>query len=362
MKRPADNLTVANSGARGTGRIGRGALSLPSGRIVSWRKPVAALLAVAMAAAGGSAANAAAPPSEHPVAAFQQREAYLYAIGYRLALANVAFCQLQQHSIGVLLHDAQAYPDPVVVRAVLGLTDDIGVQAVAPQSPAAKAGVAANATLVSINGARLWDSENEKGEGWERAARLNRALGSPLPVQLAWKTPDGRSGDTSIQPIPVCASDFELKAENDTAIADGKRVLVGAEFPAFAYGEDELAAAVAHEMAHNLLGHIDFLDRAGRKRDLVRLSERDADRLMPWLLANAGYDPAAATRFMRRWGPRHAGGIFRKRTHDGWDERVDLIDAEVKAINRLRGDQGHAPVDWSVLFTPLLDVTAAQQP
>ena len=362
MNRSADKLTVENSGAHGTGRKGHGALSQSSGRLVDWRKRIAMPLAVAMAAAGGLAANAAPAPREHPVAAFQQREAYLYAVGYRLALANVAFCRLQQYSIGLLLRDAQAYPDPDGVRAVLGLTDDISVQAVAPQSPAAKAGIAANATLVSINGAKLWDSEEESGEGWERAARLNRALGSALPVQLAWKMPDGSSGDESVQPISVCASDFELKAENDTAVADGKRVLVGAEFPAFAYQEDELAAAVAHEMAHNLFGHIDFLDRAGRKRDLVRLSERDADRLMPWLLANAGYDPAAASRFMRRWGPRHGGGIFRKRTHDGWDERVELIDTEVKAIHRLRGDERRAPVDWSVHFTPLLDVTATQQP
>jgi len=70
--------------------------------------------------------------------------------------------------------------------------------------------------------------------------------------------------------------------------------------------------------------------------------------LMPWLLANAGYDPAAATRFMKRWGPIHDGGIFRKRTHDGWDERVEFIEAERALIEELQQEEG---VDWRRHFT-----------
>ncbi len=80
----------------------------------------------------------------------------------------------------------------------------------------------------------------------------------------------------------------------------------------------------------------------------MRLTERDADRLMPWLLANAGYDPHAAARFMSRWGPRHGGGLLRKRTHDGWDERVEFIGAEIAVVERLMAEQGSA--DWSRHF------------
>ena len=78
------------------------------------------------------------------------------------------------------------------------------------------------------------------------------------------------------------------------------------------------------------------------------MTEREADRLMPWLLANAGYDPAAALRFMERWGPHHDGGIFRKRTHDGWDERADAIAAEVAIVSTEMAASGSA--DWRKLF------------
>ena len=70
--------------------------------------------------------------------------------------------------------------------------------------------------------------------------------------------------------------------------------------------------------------------------------------MIPWLLANAGYDPAAATRFMERWGPSHDGGIFRSRTHDGWDERAEFIAAEVAKIEaHLAAGQ---LADWKTLF------------
>ena len=42
----------------------------------------------------------------------------------------------------------------------------------------------------------------------------------------------------------------------------------------------------------------------------MRRTEREADRLMPWLLANAGYDPAAAARFWRQWGKKHDAGLL----------------------------------------------------
>ncbi len=96
------------------------------------------------------------------------------------------------------------------------------------------------------------------------------------------------------------------------------------------------------------MGHPYWLDQEGRNRTNVRLTEREADRLMPWLLTNAGYDPSAARRFMERWGPRHGGGLFRNRTHDGWDERAEFIDAEIVQIEQLRGEDGSA--NWREHF------------
>ena len=125
-------------------------------------------------------------------------------------------------------------------------------------------------------------------------------------------------------------------------------MIFGRSFPGFDYPEPEFAAAVAHEFAHNLLRHRRLLDQKGRSLGNVRLTEREADRLMPWLLANAGWEPAAALRFMERWGPRHDGGLFRNRNHEGWDERAEAITAEVARVEALMANEGKA--DWARHF------------
>ena len=125
-------------------------------------------------------------------------------------------------------------------------------------------------------------------------------------------------------------------------------MIFGEDFVGFTFPEEELAAVIAHELSHNLLAHRAWLDAHGRKRKHVRASEREADRLMPWLLANAGYEPEAALRFMERWGPNHSAGIFRARTHEGWDERAEHIAAEIKRVKSHRAPDGSA--DWKTHF------------
>ncbi|MEM8723912.1 MAG: hypothetical protein AAGE86_00175 [Pseudomonadota bacterium] len=135
--------------------------------------------------------------------------------------------------------------------------------------------------------------------------------------------------------------------------------MLGMNFPGFAYDEEIFAGAVAHELAHNLLGHRKWLEANGEGRRNVRRIEREADRLMPWLMANAGYDPEAAYRFMTTWGPKHDGGLFRARTHDGWDERAEFIAAEIPLIKELMEREGAA--DWSVHFTREIDPNAGEK-
>ena len=63
------------------------------------------------------------------------------------------------------------------------------------------------------------------------------------------------------------------------------------------------------------------------------------DRLMPWLLHNAGYDPAAAVRFMRTWGPKHGGWIFRK-AMDGKEKDMGKGDGWGASFRKVAGDRG----------------------
>lgn len=281
------------------------------------------------------------------LAALRAADHRLLAIGWRLVTGNAPYCEQTWPSVGLLMQDTAAFAEPAAVSAALGIEGPVAVQAVAPGSPAAAAGLAPGDEIVAIGDLPVSAIEAAPARDWRRLARLHEAIERALvrDGSVALTLRDGTVLD--LAGVPACRSRFEVIA-GKRAVADGRRVIVGRDFPAFGYDEEELAAVVAHELAHNLLAHRVWLDSRGRKRRDVRLSEREADRLIPWLLANAGYDPRAGVRFMQRWGPRHGGGLFRKRTHDGWDERVEAIEAEAALLDRLAAAPGAA--DWSRHF------------
>ena len=293
----------------------------------------------------------ASAQTESALQAFQNKEARLFEIGWRLARGNAPFCDVSRMAAGWLLHDASTYGDPAAVRTELSLHGDIGIQAVAEGSPAAQAGLRRNDTLRSVNEAMI-EHFPVSDPSWERLRDIRTAieteLGLSAPAIVGWQGAEGDLRGAELVPVAVCATQFELEPNSKRAVAEGSRVVIGDRFAGFAYDDDLLAAAVAHELAHNVLKHRKWLDENGRGRRNVRSTEKEADRLMPWLLANAGYDPASAVRFMQQWGPRHGSGLFRARSHDGWDERAAFIEAE---LPRIAAAMASGTADWSRAFT-----------
>lgn len=296
-----------------------------------------------------------APPIDYTaeraaIARYQDADQRLQDVGWTLAAANAAFCPKVVPSIGLQLQDMASYGAPDVARAALGLTRDFAVQTVARGSPAAATGdFARNREIVRLerfdpNG---WPAGTAMD--WQRLVWAHDHVEAMLTEHggIAIGFADG--AEARVQPVAVCATRFELMGEGRRAVADGSRVVIGIEFPAFAYPEEEVfAALVAHELAHNVLGHDAWLDRVGRKPRNVRRIEREADRLVPWLLANAGYDPAAGPAFMKRWGSQHDSGVRLRRRYDGWDERAERMAAEVPLVKARITAEGRA--DWATHF------------
>lgn len=307
-------------------------------------------------------ASAAKPPkpSEREetlalLAQFQERDQRLQNVGWRLVSGNAPFCDTVKPAIGLQALDTASYGAPETVRRALGLQRAFAVQNVAAGSPAAHTRAFApnrEITRIGEEDPNTWPAN--KRLDWKRLARAHNAIDAQAAQRGVVTIGFADGSQIRVEPVHVCATRFELLTASKKAAAEGARVLLGAQFPGFEWEEDDVfAGVVAHELAHNLLHHRDWLDRNGRKRRHVRLTEREADRLMPWLLANAGYDPDAAHRFMVRWGRNHDKGIFRKRTHDGWDERAEFIAAELPLITQLMEREGQA--DWSVHFRREID-------
>lgn len=285
---------------------------------------------------------------------FQQKDQLLQDIGWKMVLGNAAFCDDVVPSIGLQLQDAASYGRPDIARAALRLDGDFAVQTAAAGSPAEMSGAFARnreVTAIAARDPNRWQAGDRMY--WQRLTRLHDFIDETLKAErtIAVRFEDGALEEVTA--VDVCDTRFELVAGDEDAAATGERVVIGAQFTGFTYPENVFAGAIAHELAHNVLGHRAWLDRNGRKRRKVRLTEREADRLMPWLMANAGYDPWDAHLFMVRWGKANDGGLFRKRTHDGWDERAEFIAAEIPEIERLLKAEGKA--DWSVHFRREID-------
>jgi predicted Zn-dependent protease len=129
-------------------------------------------------------------------------------------------------------------------------------------------------------------------------------------------------------------------------------VQVTTAIAAYVADDDELAAVLAHEFAHNILGHRVRLDAArvsrgffgnfGRSAARIRETEIEADRFSVYLLDRAGYDPAAAVRFWTRFGQRGLN-FLGSPTHPNWRARIASFETEIAAIRRAHM-QGTEPV------------------
>ena len=312
------------------------------------------------------AAPVAAQPQEPPavidyaaeraaIGRYQDADQRLQDVGWHLARANAAFCPRVVPSIGLQLQDMASYGVPAIARTALGLQRDFAVQTAARGSPAALAGAfTRNREVIALE--RFDPNQWPAGAAmeWQRLVRAHEHIETMLTEQggIAIGFADGE--EARDQPVEVCATRFELMGDGKRAVADGTRVVIGIGFPAFGYAEEPLfAALVAHELAHNVLGHNAWLERNGRKAKHVRRVEREADRLAPWLLANAGYDPQAAVTFMTRWGSTHDAGLRVRRHHEGWDERAEAMSAEVPVVQSLMAGEGKA--DWARHFRREID-------
>ena len=304
----------------------------------------ASALVAALSLLAAVPAGATAPADPSPYAALAALEARVAAIGFRLTTANAAWCPVQQPQFGWIwgdprLYDADRRPEALAVYGAVD-RDASFVAALAPASPAAEAGMRVGVAIIGMQGSAVPDGAD--AHPFARITAIETQLAAlPPTAPLALDT--GDAGALTLTPVAGCVSDFRVEAsEKAGAVADGRMVLVHQGLAEFAQDDEALAAAIAHELAHNILRHRARLDAAGvdrglgkqfgRSARLFKRTEVEADRLSVWLMADGGYDPSAAIRFWER----HERPLVRAVSHPPRSERIAAIKSEMAAMRTAR--------------------------
>ncbi|WP_373489909.1 PDZ domain-containing protein [Parasphingorhabdus sp.] len=283
-------------------------------------------------------------------------------IGYRLIAANAAFCEPKIAQTGLMLHDIDQYPDQALARFALGIDGRVAVNAVAPDSPAERAGLLVRDTILAINGQKIEDialddpALAKQPPEYRRIAAVNDQLDKALArgdVTLDILR-GGEQRQLTVESRPACPSRFQISVSEDrSASANGEIVSISSAMAEYFLDDAEFAAVIAHELAHNLLQHRDRLDaqdvnrgffgQFGKSAGRIKDTEIEADRLSVWLMANAGYDPDAAVRFWTRYGKEHGKGILSASTHYRWKKRVELFVEEIAKMAAMEPVDGKYP-------------------
>ncbi|MEW4468850.1 M48 family metallopeptidase [Parasphingorhabdus sp. JC815] len=286
--------------------------------------------------------------------ALQRLDQHMHMVGYRLTAANAKYCKKTVPNLGILLHDLKQYGDTATARHAHGFFSELAVNAIAPDSPAAKAGLVTGDGLIAINGQPVEDIEIDEEKlakeqpEYRRIAAINamlRKAAAEGSIKLSLLR-GGLHQEIEMTAAQTCPGQFQIRVSKDrNASADGKIISISSALAEYVLSDDELAAIAAHELSHNLLKHRERLDsqdvnrgffgQFGKSAGRIKATEIEADRLSVWLMANAGYDPQAAIRFWTRYGKEHGKGIFSASTHYRWKKRVGLFKEEIAKIAKI---------------------------
>ena len=279
---------------------------------------------------------------------------------YRLGLGGRAYCPASFPLTGIAFHHLADYrpEDRAAAIARYGLDRGPGILSVVDGSPAAAAGIAAGDVLVSVNGQSFRSPADiaAQRKADDRRAMIRTAeelfedqlKRGPASLQVA-RGADVRT--VTLTPVPGCPARGRLaRSSQDGAFADGRYAIMTTDFLDFFRSDDELAVAMAHELAHNILGHPDqlreegvpnsFLRHLGRNARLVRATEVEADRLSVRLLHGAGYDLDAILPFWRRLLGRLDSRLMVISAHPSLAARERYLAEEIAAV---RGASPAAP-------------------
>lgn len=268
----------------------------------SFRKTTIAV-ATAITAMLAASPAAARPMSMRALAAQELR---LATIAYRLGTTNVHACPKRQAMSGMVLHDLSRYDQslrPVIARA-FSMGAGIGVLGVVPGGVADHAGLRVDDEILMVGPYDVRDPQAySRTKSFARMEHFDRILQAAMTSGTTTLIVSRQGEQVRIPLKDAYGCGGKLTLANDStsnAWADGRNVLVTTGMTAMSKSDDEIAFVIAHEMAHNILGHV---GDDGKRRGIfgfgsVKKGEIAADDYAVELMSNGGYSPSAGIAFL----------------------------------------------------------------
>lgn len=287
------------------------------------------------------------------------RQERIYRVAAPLMVKNAPLCRsFARPLLGFTAKNLYSYPAELAPAAesALKLDDRLRVMQVLDGSGAMRAGIRPGDILQSIQEQALplgAQAENE-------AARLLAPLiKNATDISVVVLRQD-RPLKLTIPLTAACAFSMEIgHAPQVNAYADGRRIMITRGMLDFLSADEELAVILAREIAHNVLQHtatqqmtatvaslIDALllvqpDAAslasrGGLRPVPAKADQEADRMAMYLLARAGYDPAAAERTIAKLAQSYPASLTNTYTalHPWTPERRQSMQTTLSEIRQ----------------------------
>lgn len=282
----------------------------------------------------------------------------IHDVSFPLLQAAVPFCEAKvKRSIGLDVATGHDFEESFQRSArELGLGDAVAVVSVVAYGPADQAGIQSRDIITALN-------DNPLVTGSNASAIFNNFLREELATAAAIKLSVQRGEESfefEVSPVMVCDYQVVLALQDDLnayAYADGDNVYITRRMLRFTENDKELGLVMAHELAHNIMDHIDKrqrnsligtvldlaadtqgIDTDGFFNDFTSKAysqdfEAEADYVGMYILARTGTDLDGASYFWRRMAVESTANIdSHSSSHPATAERFLALEQAVAEI------------------------------